>query len=120
MDDALTVLRQEFGAADGTFLLQVRSFHWDRAAFTRLEVALREVAAESSYVRADSDRLPQWLAEGFYLASHSVTEWTSHPDFHRPEPRKYYEDCLTRLRDLADWYFRGFHSYQEPHDWVDL
>ncbi|GAA2656040.1 hypothetical protein [Paractinoplanes durhamensis] len=33
---------------------------------------------------------------------------------------QYYEECLERLRDLADWFFHGWHSYLEPHVWRDL
>ena len=65
---------------------------------------------------------PAWTmsAEGFYYVSHFVAEWTSHPNFPRPEPASYCQECLERLRDLADWFFHGWHAYQEPHVWRDL
>ncbi len=118
VDEPLIALRHEFEAADGTFLLHLRSGApaWDRAAFSRLERAMR-LACELYEGRAD---LPRWAAEGFYDISHFVAEWTSHPDFPRPEPMQYHQDCIERLRDLADWFFRGWHAYEEPHVWRDL
>ncbi|GAA0486255.1 hypothetical protein GCM10010167_50180 [Paractinoplanes deccanensis] len=115
--DAATVLRREFEAVDGSFLLQLRTdLVWDRVAFTRLERAMRAACERHE----GQDGLPRWMAEGFYEVSHFVAEWTAHPHFPRPEPAEYYENCLERLRDLADWFFRGFHAYQEPHVWPDL
>ncbi|MFG3711819.1 hypothetical protein [Micromonospora sp. NPDC047730] len=102
---------------DGSFLLRLRcELVWDRAAFSRLEQAMR-VACEQ---REGHDDLPRWMAEGFYEVSHFVAEWTAHSHFPRPEPAQHYQDCLERLRDLADWFFRGWHAYQEPHLWRDL
>jgi hypothetical protein len=113
----LTVLRQEFEAAEGSFLLCLRGDRLvgERAAFTGLEQAMRIICEHEG--RYD---LPRWLAEGFYEASHFVAERTSHPNFPRPEPVQYYEDCRQRLHDLADWFFRGWHACQEPHLWRDL
>jgi hypothetical protein len=117
VDDALMVLRQEFEAVEGSFLLRLRGdLAWDRAAFSRLERAMRLVCVQQE----GYDDVPRWMAEGFYDVSHFVAEWTSHPNFPRPEPAEYYQDCLERLRDLADWFFRGWHAYQEPHVWREL
>ncbi|MFJ5829590.1 hypothetical protein [Streptomyces sp. NPDC093089] len=44
----------------------------------------------------------------------------SHPNFPRPEPREYYDACIERLSDLADWFFLGWHTYTEPHVWPEL
>ncbi|MFJ8917318.1 hypothetical protein [Amycolatopsis sp. NPDC102389] len=118
MDDAVTVLRQEFEATKGSFLLGLRGarLEWDRVAYRRLERAMRVVCER---LQGD-DRLERWMAEGFYYTSRFVRDWTSHPNFPRPEPERYYEDCLQRLDDLADWFFHGFHMYVEPHVWPDL
>ncbi|MBL7501012.1 hypothetical protein I6A84_26235 [Frankia sp. CNm7] len=118
MDDALALLRREFDAEEGTFLFQLRGdgIQWDRVAFTRLERAMRTVCERLH----DEEKLDRWLAEGFYYASRFVRDWTSHPSFPRPEPPQFHEDCLARLEDLADWFFRGWHVYQEPHVWPDL
>ncbi|SBT45424.1 hypothetical protein [Micromonospora auratinigra] len=117
MDDFLPVLRAEFDAEEGSFLLTVRcDLRWDRAAFSRLERAMR--AACQAY--ADRDRLDRWLAEGFFSVATWVRDHTSHPDFPRPLPESYYEACLERLWELADWFFRGEHVYLEPHEWTEL
>jgi hypothetical protein len=117
VDDALAVLRREFDACEGSFLLRLRSWlEWDPVAFSRLERAMRAVCQQCQ----EQDRLERWMAEGFYDASRSVRDWTSHPNFPRPEPAQYYQDCIERLDDLADWFFRGWHNYQEPHVWRDL
>ena len=50
----------------------------------------------------------------------ALRDWTSHPHFPRPEPEQYYNDCIQRIGDLADWFFHGVHSYAEPHHWSDL
>ncbi|MEU4314231.1 hypothetical protein [Nocardia sp. NPDC024068] len=117
MDDALAVLRKEFDAEPGSFLLKLRSeLEWDRAGFTRLERAMRAVCDRTQR----DDHLPRWIAEGFYSVSSDVPDWTAHPNFPRPDPVGYYDACIERLTDLADWYFRGWHAYQEPHVWIDL
>ena len=33
---------------------------------------------------------------------------------------EYYNACIERLADLADWFFRGDHAYMEPHTWSEL
>lgn len=124
MDDAATVLRQEFGADEGSFLLGLRGadLTWDRSAFSRLERAMRAVCEqwEVGEQWEGSEQLDRWMAEGFYYTPRFVRDWTSHPDFPRPGPQQYYEDCLQRLDDLADWFFHGYHPYQQPHVWPDL
>lgn len=67
----------------------------------------------------EAEELSRWLAEGYYVAR-EVPAWTSHPNFPRPEPREYYEACIERLSDLADWFFHGWHAYTEPHTWPAL
>ncbi|GGM24115.1 hypothetical protein GCM10011608_06210 [Micromonospora sonchi] len=80
----MTVLRREFESVDGSFLLRLRGgLVWDRAAFSRLEQAMR-LACEQ---RGGHDDLPRWMAEGFYEVSHFVAEWTAHPNFPRRSRR---------------------------------
>ncbi|GAA4594854.1 hypothetical protein GCM10023194_62900 [Planotetraspora phitsanulokensis] len=116
--DVLTTLRREFDADDDTFLLKLRGsqLEWDKDAFSRLEQAMRATCE----LFQGRDRLDRWIAEGFYEVSHFVRGWTSHPHFPRPKPDEYYDACLERLDDLADWFFRGVHNYIEPHTWPDL
>jgi hypothetical protein len=111
------VLRREFDAEDGSFLMRLRGdLEWDRDAFTRLERAMRTACERAR----GNDCLDRWMTEGFYYVSTFVRDWTTHPTFPRPEPRRYHEDCLQRLADLADWFLRGWHGNEEPHTWRDL
>lgn len=113
----MAVLRREFELGDGSFVIRLRGdLEWDRGAFTRLERAMRAACERIQ----GQDKLDRWLALGFYYVPRFVRDWTAHPDFPRPHPRQYYEDCLRRLDDLADWFFHGEHMYQEPHEWPDL
>ena len=118
MPDYLSQLRREFAADEGTFLLNLRGdrLEWDKPAFSRLEKAMRWACEHFQ----GHDQLDRWMANGFYETSRFVRTWTSHPDFPRPEPGQYYQDCIERLHDLADWFFRGYHAYNEPHHWSDL
>jgi hypothetical protein len=118
MHEHLDLLRREFGADQGTFLLGLRGegLEWDKGAFSRFEKAMRWACEHFQ----DDQQLDRWMAEGFYYASWFVREWTSHPNFPRPEPGQYYKDCIQRVGDLADWFFYGFHGYLEPHHWPDL
>jgi hypothetical protein len=114
----LDVLRREFEADQDTFLLGLRGdrLEWDRAAFSRFEKAMRWACEHFQ----DGQQLDRWMAEGFYYTSWFVRDWTSHSHFPRPEPEQYYNDCIQRIGDLADWFFHGVHSYAEPHHWSDL
>lgn len=102
--DVLGLLRSEFDADDGTFLLKLRSeLVWDQVAFVRLEHAMRHACE----VFQGRDELDRWVAEGFYFASHWVKDWTQHPNFPRPEPSSYYDASISTIEDLANWFFRS-------------
>ena len=117
MDLALKTLEREFRFEPGSFLLGLRSdLVWDRGAFSKLEKAMRTVCEHLQ----DAEELPRWLAEGYYHVVTDVPPWTAHPNFPRPEPEEYYNACIERLADLADWFFRGDHAYMEPHTWSEL
>ncbi|RFU41800.1 hypothetical protein DZF91_09980 [Actinomadura logoneensis] len=113
MDD-LVLLRREFDAEEGTFLGGLRpDLVWDKAAFSRLEQAMRRVCAAF----AGRDELPRWLVEGFWFCADWVPSWTGHADFPRPEPLEYYEGAVERLRDLQSWFVTGESPYLEHHEW---
>lgn len=117
IEETIEFLEREFRADEGSFLLRLRGdLTWDRAAFTRLERAMR-FACE--YFQASLE-IRRWAADGFYTMATWVPAWTAHPDFPRPTPTAYYEDCLERTGDLADWFFRGESNYLEGHIWRDL
>jgi hypothetical protein len=69
--DDLELLRQEFRAEDGSFLLQLRvDLHWDRQAFSRLEQAMRRVCAQQE----PRQQLDRWLVEGYWYLSDFVPD----------------------------------------------
>jgi hypothetical protein len=112
MDEIAKVLKREFDAEEGSFLLRLRGdLEWDRAAFTRLEQAMRAACERSQ----SDEKLDRWVAEGFYEVATWVPSWTSHPNFPKPAPDAYFKDCIERIEDLANWYFRGWHDYSEGH-----
>ncbi|WP_329579307.1 hypothetical protein [Streptomyces sp. NBC_01361] len=77
MDEVIEVLRREFEAEEGSFLLRLRGdLEWDRTAFSRLERAMRTVCERSQ----GSEKLDRWLAEGFYEIATCVPIWTSLPN----------------------------------------
>jgi hypothetical protein len=113
----LELLRREFGAEDGSFLLQLRiDLHWDRQAFSRLEQAMRRVCARLE----QQDHLDRWLAEGYWYLSDFVPGHISHPNFPRPEPAGYYAAATQRLWDLQYWFATGRSIYLDSYQWPDL
>jgi hypothetical protein len=97
------VLRSEFNAENGTFLLKARCDHeWDKAAFARLVSAMYDVAAANQ----GADRIPRWIAQGYWYFDTSVRAWTTHPNFPSPGD-EYRENALTLIGDLAYFLFFG-------------
>ncbi len=113
MDPAcLEVLRQEFTASDGSFLIQLRpGLVWDKEAFSRLVTAME--ACCKAYEGKES--LERWLAQGFWYLPWFVKHWTGHPNFPRPQPEEYYTNAIDRLSDLAYWFFMGYSPYEGGH-----
>jgi hypothetical protein len=112
----LDQLRREFAAEEGTFLLHLRGdrIEWDRAAFSRWRRPCGGPASASATMHSwtagwstGSTKSPASSATGLHT-----------PAF--PEPTQYYNECIQRLDDLADWFFRGYHGYIEPYQWHDL
>ncbi len=116
MDD-LELLRREFDAEDGSFLIQLRcDFHWDRDGFSRLEQAMRRICA----AHETTEQLDRWLVEGYWYLADFVPSHTSHPNFPRPEPADYYGAALERLHDLQNWFVTGRSPYLPTYIWPDL
>ena len=103
MGDWEPVLRHEFAAGDGSFLLRLRGLAWDDAAFARLTAAMERCAAEYEG-RAVIDR---WVAEGFWFVGQFVPEHAGHPRFPRRGGSIGYEEACDRLRGLCHWLFAG-------------
>jgi hypothetical protein len=109
MDDFEPILRREFDAEEGSFLLQLRcDLVWDKAAFSRLVAAMEKCAVghEGRQVIA------RWIAEGFWYLEKFVPEHCGHPAFPRRHGDEYYESAYERLRDLSYWLFVGESVYQ--------
>ena len=113
----LELLRHEFNAGDGSFLLQPRvDLHWDRHAFSGLEQAMRRVCAQQE----PREQLDRWLVDGYWYLSDFVPGHISHSDFPRDEPAEYYQAAVRRLWDLQHWFVTGRSPYLASHQWADL
>lgn len=111
MDDYLTILRREFDADEGSFLLKLRCFaEWDKEVFARLIVAMEQCAREHE----GREIVDLWIARGFWFLETSTAAWVGHPD-RRPTGE---EDCYLRgcqrLSDLAWWLFFGESPFEGP------
>jgi hypothetical protein len=113
----LDLLRHEFGAGDGSFLLQLRiGLHWDRQAFSRLEQAMRRICVHQE----PRQQLDRWLAEGYWYLSDFVPAHVSHPDFPRTESTEYYTAAAKRLWDRQNWFVTGRSPYLANYQWPEL
>jgi hypothetical protein len=109
MEDFKPILRREFNAEEGSFLLQLRcSLVWDKAAFSRLVQAMEKCAVANKGAK----KIDRWIAEGFWYLETFVPEWSSHPNFPRPHGDEYYDAAYQRLRDLSYWLFVGESVYE--------
>jgi hypothetical protein len=108
--DCIGVLKSEFFAEDGSFLLRLRvNLEWNRKAFSRLVTAMKAYC--EGY--AQSECVERWLAGGFWYLQLTTKEWTTHPNFPRPHPSAYYETAYRLIDDLAYWFFMGEHGYKD-------
>ena len=104
------ILRREFNAEEGSFLIQVRCrLEWDWDAFRRLTSAMFDVAEE---VKGQPPSIETWIAEGFWFCDTWIRDHTSHPNFSRP-PEDAYHDALALLSDLASFLFTGRSPYKD-------
>jgi hypothetical protein len=104
----LTILRKEFTAENGSFLLQLRcDLRWDQEAFLRLTTAMERCCSDLE----NAEYFDRWLADGFWYLSFFVKSWASHENFLRELPDEYYRDAFQLLFDLASYFFTGSHPY---------
>jgi hypothetical protein len=103
------ILRREFDAEEGSFLIQARCHaNWDWDAFRRLTSAMYDVADE---VRGQPS-IETWIAQGFWFCDTWIRAHTSHPNFPRP-PEEAYQDALELLDNLAYFLFTGLNPYND-------
>lgn len=116
MDNWERTLRDEFDAADGSFLSQLRcQLHWDKIAFARL-VSAMECCAKAHEGRGTVER---WMANGFWYFCWFVPEWSGHPDFPLPEA-DYHRKACARIFDLSTWFFSGVHPLEGSESFEPL
>lgn len=80
IDDMLAILWHEFFAEPGSLLLKLRvELRWDKVAFDRMTEAMRKCCklfeeksgTEDYHLHYVLDKVPRWLASGFWLLSYS-------------------------------------------------
>jgi len=117
MEDFMTILKNEFDAGEGSFLIKLRpNLEWDKEAFNRLATAMKRCAESKS----NEPKLERWVVEGFWFVPRFVREWASHPNFKKVHAADYYPRAFTRLDDLAYWYFMGRSPYESGKHFEDL
>lgn len=98
------ILRHEFDAEPGSFLLQLRTeLRWDTEAFHRMTSLMYGVAIRQTH----DAPIPQWIAAGFWYLDWFVRDWSTRANFPRPHEQSYYEAGYERLHDLAWLLFVG-------------
>lgn len=103
------ILKYEFDAEEGSFILTARcDLKWDKVAFSKLTKAMFQVAMS----RRHSEDIPRWIALGFWYCDTWLKDWTSHPDFPRPE-QEYYDRSCRLIFDLSSLLFTGQIPYQD-------
>jgi hypothetical protein len=106
---ARQILKREFDAEKGSFLLQARChLEWDWDAFRRLTGAMYDVADEVK----GQPSIETWIAEGFWFCDTWIPGHTSHPKFPRP-PEEAHRDALRLLDELASFLFTGQSPYED-------
>ena len=116
--DYLAILWHEFFAEPGSFLIKLRvERRWDKEAFDRLTEAMRKCCKEYEQKQKTEeyrlqyalDKVPRWLASGFWFLSHEARDITSHPawDERRKQEPEYFNKAYERLDSLALWFFEG-------------
>jgi hypothetical protein len=108
-DGYMAILRREFDAEEGSFLLKLRcELEWDKEAFSRRVAAMEQCAV----VQARRPEIERWIVEGFWYLERFVPEWSSHLEFPRPHREQYYQAAYQRLSDLAYWLFFSEPPYE--------
>lgn len=101
-DDWRAVLRHEFSAGEGSFLIRLRiDLTWDTEAFARLTAAMAECCSAT----AKDDELERWLAEGFWYLYFFTEGHTSHVSWADSPQRSEIEAGVDELGALADRFF---------------
>ena len=102
-------LKEELNAADGSFLLELRSdLKWNHNSFINLVTGL---FAEYNRTKGNLD-LSRDIASGIWYISDFIENWTEHQNFPKIYPDEYYEKAYELIYDLAYSYFMA----ESPYD----
>jgi hypothetical protein len=102
------ILKHEFDAGEGSFLIQARCHaNWDWDAFRRLTSAMYDVADE---VRGQPS-IETWIAEGFWYCETWIQDWKRHPESSRPPEA--YQDAKLLVHELSYFLFVGESPYRD-------
>lgn len=116
IDDLLAILWHDFFSEPGSFLLKLHvEYRWDKEAFDRMTEAMRKCCklfkqkpgTEDYHLHYVLDKVPRWLASGFWFLSHEARDITAHHAWdkeYRQEP-EYFNKAYERLYYLAFWFF---------------
>jgi hypothetical protein len=111
MDDYLTILRKEFDAEEGSFLLKFRCFaEWDKEAFARIIQAMEQCARDHE----GREVIETWIARGFWFLETTTTGLVYRPERRSAEDDDYYRRACARLGDLSYWLFFGGSPFEGP------
>jgi hypothetical protein len=101
-DDYRSVLRREFAADEGSFLIQLRGGTWDKVAFARLVAAMEACCRDQ-----DEDTLERWVAHGFWYVHLTVEHQTLSSGMRLAHEPEYYRQAFEKIADLAYDFFAG-------------
>lgn len=103
------ILKREFDAEKGSFLIQLRcKCEWDWDAFRRLTSAMYDVAEEVK----GQPSIETWIAEGFWYCDSLINDIASHSNFSR-FPEDGYRDGVELIHNLAYLLFSGRNPYED-------
>lgn len=105
-------LKEELNAADGSFLLQLRTeLTWNHNAFINL---LTKINEECKRTECDSN-LDREIASGIWYSIDFIKDWVNHEDFPKAYSNEYYRDAFELLNDLGYYYFMAESPYLPEH-----
>ncbi|HEY0744183.1 MAG TPA: hypothetical protein VGD40_22105 [Chryseosolibacter sp.] len=106
-------LKKELDAADGSFLLELRTgFSWNHYAFINL---LRKIEEECKRTQNDTS-LDREIASGIWYSINFIKDWVNHENFPKVYPSKYYEIAFGLLNELGYYYFMGESPYESENE----
>ncbi len=115
MEDYLAVLRREFSAEEGTFLLQLRvKLHWDKEAFDRLTEAMFQCCKHFMHNQQDQEQsLP--VQPTLFPLSESLQQQYAQAQAAQARSMQTKEMLLPRWLAEGFWYVSHFIKYWTSH-----